>query len=261
MQRARKITHTTLVDQSYWDTGYAGMRPMMAPTDDVVRQWMETTIPKALGEQHALEVGCFPGRYLAVLGLMGYVVHGVDRTPAVDRMKAAFDTMGLRTGEFTQADFLAHRPVRNYDLVCSFGFIEHFTDWRGVLARHADHVEPGGLLVIGTPNFRGWVQHLLHWCLDATNLRRHHLGAMVPSLWADVLLSQGFEVIMQGHVGRFEFWSDSPPPNVFQRAIGRALRWITPTLRSVPPGNAALSPYAVLIARKKIPAPPVATDA
>lgn len=248
------MSEQTLVDQSYWDASYAGMQPAMAPPGDALREWLEGTVPQAHGEQHALEIGCFPGRYLAVLGTLGYTVHGIDLTPAVERMKPAFAAMGLRTGEFTHADFLRHEPQRRYDLVCSFGFIEHFPNWRGMIERHAELVAPGGLLVLETPNFRGWVQQLLHRLLDATNLRRHHLGAMRPDAWAAQVQARGFEVLGCGYMGSFDFWGDSPPPNFFQRAVLRVLRAITPWLKRRKPGGAALSPYCVLIARKP-PAP------
>lgn len=244
------MSQQTLVEQAYWDASYAAMKPTMAPAGDAVREWLEQHVPKAQGEQHALEIGCYPGRYLSVIGKLGYVVHGIDLTPAVERMKPALDTMGLRTGEFSHADFLKHDAKRRYDLVCSFGFIEHFHDWQGMVKRHGELVAPGGLLVLETPNFRGWLQRFLHRALDATNLRRHHLGAMQPEAWARILRAQGFEVLTQGHMGQFDFWSDSPPPNFFQRLLLRALNKATPWLRRRTPGSAALSPYCVLIARK-----------
>lgn len=244
------MSGTTLVDQTYWDASYADMRPTMAPAGDAVRNWIEREVPRAQGERHALEIGCFPGRYLTVIGTLGYVVHGIDLTPAVERMKPALDAMGLNTGDFSHADFLLHTPQRHYDLVCSFGFIEHFRDWRGMIERHADLVAPGGMLVLETPNFRGWVQWLLHRTLDATNLRRHHLAAMQPQEWARMLRERGFEIVSHGYLGSFDFWSDSPPPNAVQRMLHRLLRVTGPWLRRREPGSAALSPYCVLIARK-----------
>jgi SAM-dependent methyltransferase len=246
------MSQPTLVEQAYWDASYAAMQPTIAPEGDAVRAWIEREVPRADGAQHALEIGCYPGRYLAVIGTLGYVVHGIDLTPAVERMKPAFDAMDLRTGEFVHADFLRHDPQRRYDLVCSFGFIEHFHDWRGMVARHAELVAPGGLLVLETPNFRGWVQQLLHRALDGINLKRHHLGAMRPHEWARMLRARGFEVMSHGYLGRFDFWSDSPPPNFVQRMLLRGLNAFAPWLKRRKPGSASLAPYCVLIARKPL---------
>lgn len=240
----------TLVEQAYWDAGYAGMRPAMAPQGDALRAWLEQHVPTAQGEQHAFEIGCFPGRYLSVLGTLGYVVNGIDLTPEITRLGPAFETMGLKVGRFQEGDFLRTQLLDRYDLVCSFGFIEHFTDWRTVLARHADLVKPGGMLVLETPNFRGWFQYLLHRWFDRTNLKRHNTAAMAPPEWANQLRTQGFTVELQGFMGRFDFWRDSPPPNALQRLLLRVLDKCAPLLRRLPEGSAALSPYCVLIARK-----------
>ncbi|MBS1942221.1 MAG: class I SAM-dependent methyltransferase [Bacteroidetes bacterium] len=242
----------TLVEQAYWDASYANMRPCIAPVGDVVRQWLEREVPHATGGQHALEIGCYPGRYLAVLGTLGYVVHGIDLTPGVVQMKPALGAMGLHTGDFIHADFLHYVPQRKYDLVSSFGFIEHFHDWKGMVERHADLVAPGGLLVLETPNFRGWVQQLFHRALDATNLRRHHLGAMRPTEWARMLHLAGFQVISHGYLGSFSFWSDSPAPNLMQRALRRVLCALVPWLERKGTGREALAPYCILIARKPL---------
>lgn len=249
MQRPDEITSDPLVDQAYWDRAYEHMRPEMAPETDPLRQWIERTVPKANGSEHCLEIGCFPGRYLAVLGKLGYTLHGIDLTPAIDRMAPALREMGFRTGEFEHADFLQYEVHRQYDLVCSFGFIEHFPQWRKVLRKHADLVRPGGLIVIETPNFRGWVQQLFHRWLDAENLRRHHIPAMSPSAWARVLKKEGFEIIEQGFIGRFVFWNDSQGTNFWKRIGFKLLRTVTPTLEKLPP-SPAVSPYGVLIARK-----------
>jgi SAM-dependent methyltransferase len=246
------MSDRALVDQSYWDQAYNDLPPTIAPSTDHVRQWVEASLPKAEGDQHCLEVGCYPGRYLAVIGKLGYVVHGVDLTPAIDRMAPAFAAQGIRVGEFKRLDFLNDAITRRYDVVCSFGFIEHFPDWRNVLLKHAELVAPGGLLLIETPNFRGWVQQLSHRLLDATNLRRHHLPAMDPDAWATLLRADGFDILSHGYLGRFEFWTDSPAPNLFQRFVHRMLRSITPMLERAKPGSAALSPYCVLIARKSM---------
>jgi SAM-dependent methyltransferase len=256
MHRPEPIASATLVDQSYWDQAYTDLQPTMAPADDPVRQWIEATLPPAQGDRHCLEVGCYPGRYLAAIGRMGYVVHGVDLTPAIARMPSAFTRQGIRVGEFVHGDFLTMALPREYDVVCSFGFIEHFTEWRNVLLKHADLVAPGGLLLIETPNFKGWVQRMLHEALDATNLRRHHIPAMDPGAWAAALRQHGFEIRSQGHLGRFDLWTDSPPPNAFQRVVHRVVRMLSPALRRVRTGSAALSPYCVLVAQRRAAGPP-----
>lgn len=250
MQSDDPLAHSPLVEQAYWDTAYDTMPPGIAATDDPVRRWLEASIPQTSGTQHCLEVGCYPGRYLAVLARSGYVVHGVDLTPAIARMPSAFAAEGYQVGRFEQVDFLAHQFDRTYDLVCSFGFIEHFTQWREVLAKHAELVAPGGLLVVETPNFRGWVQQLFHRWIDGINTRRHHLPAMAPETWAAIARTQGFEVIQAGYLGRFDLWTDTPVTTWWQRMGYRFLALTTPLWKRFGSGRAATAPYCILIARR-----------
>lgn len=62
---------------------------------------------------------------------------------------------------------------RASDVVSSFGFIEHFTNWREVLAKHAEPVADDGHLIIEAPNFTGAFQRWLHVNFDKANSARH----------------------------------------------------------------------------------------
>lgn len=251
MHRTEQITSPVLVAQHYWDDHYAQVPVGIAPPGNALRQWLEKNVPAAAPGNHALEVGCYPGRFLAVLGLKGYTVHGIDLTPRVETMESELKKLGLSTGRFIHDDFLTHSFDQTFDLVCSFGFIEHFTEWEKVVLRHAELVKPGGLLVIETPNFRGWIQQLFHrWC-DAENLRRHHLPSMRPEQWAKILRAEGFDVLQCGYFGRFDFWHDSSGRGWWQRLGFLKLRILTPLLRLLPEGGAAWSPYCGIIARRK----------
>ena len=42
-----------------------------------------------------------------------------------------------------------------YDVVYSLGLIEHFVDRVSIVERHVRLARPGGLLILGVPNFRG----------------------------------------------------------------------------------------------------------
>ena len=151
--------------QESWDRGYDSLKLVIAPPEDAIRVWLEKHVPPGRGR--CLELGCFPGRYLAVLGELGYEVNGVDRTPRItpdlrDWMRA----QGYRVGELTCGDVFAHTTGGPYDIVCSFGLIEHFGHWQELFELHARLVANNGLLIVSTPNFSGLYQRLLHQWLD-----------------------------------------------------------------------------------------------
>ena len=187
-----------------------------------------------------------------MLGELGYDLHGIDLTPAVESdLPAWLKRQGFKVGEFVRADVFQHAFSRAYHIVCSFGLIEHFADWAGLLEVHARLVRPGGLLVISTPNFRGWVQRWLHQWVDGRNLAEHNLDAMVPHRWAQCVQPLGFEILAQGCFGRFDFWTkDDPTRPVFLRAVARGVKRAIPLLGILPAGAPAYAPYCGMVARK-----------
>ncbi len=244
------MKNTAVVDQSYWDNAYSHLAFAAVPADDTLRLWLLNNVVQ-VHDKSCIEIGCFPGRYITVLGELGYTLNGVDLTPRVAEMKGWLASKGFNTGTFDHADFLKMEVAQQYDLVCSFGFIEHFTNWRELIQKQSAMVKSGGTLVIETPNFRGWMQQFLHKSLDAENFERHYIDAMQPDEWKSILEGLGFEVKVSEYFGKFEFWTDSKNSGMAKRILAKALRTVYPLLRSAGQGSKALSPYAGIIAVKK----------
>lgn len=234
--------------QQRWDDAYHGVPLAMAAAGDPVRAWLERHLPRGGGA--ALELGCFPGRYLAVLGALGYEVNGLDLTPRLAELPPWFARLGQRVGTFTRADVFMHPFPRRFEVVCSFGLIEHFGDWPGLLRRHADLVAPGGWLAVSTPNFRGGLQQALHRWLDAANLAEHNLAAMSPAAWAAVVQPLGFEIMHCGWLGPFDFWVGAAPRRWPQRVALQAIHHLAPALRLLPDNVGSYAPYCALVARR-----------
>lgn len=257
---------TALCAQAVWDRGYEAEALEMAKADDPLRLWLEARLG-GLGGGRCLELGCFPGRYLAVLGRLGFEVHGVDLTPRTDTELAPWLAgLGCRVGAIERGDFFSvpampaplrasppssSHPGSGYDVVCSFGVIEHFAEWRTFLDRQAALVAPGGRLVVTAPNFRGWLQHGLHRALDRENLERHCLDAMRPDAWAAHLAARGWEVLEWGGLGRFDFWAG----DARRGPLGEAALWLVRSLRGaaariLPVDTLWCCPHVRLLARR-----------
>jgi SAM-dependent methyltransferase len=127
----------------------------------------------------ALEIGCAPGRWLAFLSKeFGLAVSGIEFTAdGAAATRRNLELLGVRQADIREGDFLQVPPSPKYEVVVSFGFVEHFTDVEAVIARHAAWVRPGGLLIIGVPNFRG-VHGWLQKGLDREVLAHHNLAIM-----------------------------------------------------------------------------------
>lgn len=254
--KRKKINYNNLADKTYWENSYKNIELSIVAADDPIRIFLEKYVPKAntsKTNRRCFEIGCFPGRYLAVLGKLGYKLNGLDLNPSVEKAFPKWlKSQGYQIGKFEKVDFLNYRPIQKYDLVCSFGFLEHFPNWRPVLNKHAQMVKPGGYLLIATPNFRGLLQRIIHYYLDRENYRRHCLPVMNPKIWASLLKVKGFGIIQTYYLGKFDYWVEEQHRTEKQLDVLEKLKLHLPTLQKIlPPNNQFWSPYCMLIAQKK----------
>lgn len=237
------------VEQTYWDNSYQNTQFATLPDRDPIKIWLKTFIPKGSGT--CIEVGCFPGGILSCFGELGYELHGIDLTPRIEQeLPAWLKSKGYSVGTFLQKDFTLFNPKTEYDIVASFGFIEHFSDWQSILVKHASLVKKGGLLVIEVPNFRGPVQRVLHLLLDKENYTRHNIKSMQPKKWESIIKKLGFETLNCGHFGNFMFWVDNENRNWLQKLTINLIQSSTKRFLKYLPDNSAYSPFCGLICRK-----------
>lgn len=239
-----------LAEQAYWDSSYASHEFGIVPESDEIRQWLEKFIPEN-NSGSCLEIGAFPGRYLAIFGELGYELNGIDLTPRIKSdLPSWLKSRGYRTGIFEQVDVFKFKANRKFNVVCSFGFIEHFKNWEEVFHAHAQLVEDLGYLVIETPNFRGPVQKIIHSLLDRKNLSRHYLPAMNLFKWKQIAEKEGFEVLYCNYVGEFDFWIDESPKSFIGKLLFRLLTKSKKYISILSGKLSSSSPYMGIIARK-----------
>lgn len=237
-----------LVQQDYWDKGYESYSLDVATKDDYVRQWFESYFEKSNGR--CLEIGCFPGRYLAVFGELGYELNGIDLTPRVETdLPNWLRDRKYNIGKFLNIDFRDYYTDEVFDVVSSFGFIEHFYDWEEMLIKQASFVGNEGYLLVAVPNFSGFVQQFLHKTLDRQNYLRHFVPAMDPLKWEKIISGLGFDIIYCGTFGRFDFWVDAEERSKFQNLLLSIIKRLMPTFKKLPKDKKIYSPYYGLIAK------------
>lgn len=240
----------TAADFAYWDSHYE-KRP--DPLESV--PWLTRVFDAYVRKgSECFEVGCYPGTYLLYLGRhFGLEVSGIDATPRVAQLPESLKAAGCRIGEIRQGDFLNFEPKRQYDLVCSFGFVEHFAEYADVLARHVPLVKPGGLLIVSCPHFRR-LQYLLRLVLDRPGLRRHYLPAMNLCAWRRVLEGHGMQVVEQGYEKTFAFWINTPDTTPWKQHVAEALWRLGMRIEGwISKPNSFTSPYMFTVAIKPGP--------
>lgn len=240
-----------LAEQSYWNESYANLDfPPLNTANPIARLILKYF---AGTKGSVFEVGCFPGNFLPIFGLLGYELNGLDQAPRTDTDLAAWlRKSNFSVGELTRGDFLNFFSNKQYDVVCSFGFIEHFTDTKEIILAHDRFVKNGGRLILTTPNFRGAWQNYFHWFLDRENYQRHNIASMDQRLWKKILEEAGYEIEYCGWFGGFNFWVEEQDRYWLQKIILKILLKIFWLIRSLPwPNSEIYSPFCGLIARKK----------
>ncbi len=113
----------------------------------------------------SLEIGSAPGRIsLELWRRLGLVPYGLEYTEAgVRAQQALYRKCGLSEewvmlGDLFDGEWRA-RHAESFDVVASFGLIEHFGDPQDVVAKHWELLRPGGLLVVTVPNLN---EHTLY---------------------------------------------------------------------------------------------------
>jgi SAM-dependent methyltransferase len=150
-----------IVRQSYWDNSYLTYRFQRLQPNDPTRMLIEKYIPYSQKNEEAFEIGCFPGRFLIEIGQKGYTINGCDITPRIEKDLPDWCIRNsCKVGKFENKNYLAFID-KKYDLVASFGFIEHFKNYEEIFLQHCNMVKSRGILIVQYPNFRGLIQKIL----------------------------------------------------------------------------------------------------
>jgi SAM-dependent methyltransferase len=154
-----------------------------------------------------IEIGCAPGKMLAwVASVLKAETVGLDYSePGIAKCRALFDALGLKVNLHHDDFFKHHLPPASFDVVTSFGVIEHFDDPRPVVQRHLDLVKPGGVALIGIPNYGGVFGSLQRWC-DSPGLLLHNMEIMNPCALTALVDSPDVESVRAYHFGSMSPW-------------------------------------------------------
>jgi SAM-dependent methyltransferase len=240
-----------ITTREFWD-GRAAAAALMSHEPpifaDVFRRYLHSSEPPG---RRALEIGAYPGRFIHHLAAnYGYKPFALDYCSAAKELPAMFEAVGAPNLTLFHEDFLKWSTDEQFDLVCSFGFIEHFNDWSDMIRRHADLVAEGGYLILATPHFRN-VQYVLHRLLDTPNLRQHNVHAMDDRAWRRILTSSGFEILRCGPYRTCQFWLHADEVGPVRSLVGRALSRLSEEFdHRMNWPNRLTSPYLVCVARR-----------
>lgn len=245
----------TLTDRAFWERYWESKTDII--TEISSKHVFGDLISRLIREyriQNVIELGGFPGFNAIYLhkfrGLKATFLDFFIHPPIVERLVLKNN---LKPGDISviKADVYQYEPVEQYDMVTSFGLIEHFDDTEDIIARHLRFLKPGGVLFITMPNFtgvNGWVQE--HF--DKDNYDKHNIRCMNPAFLAGCANRQGLQKVRSYYWGGFSVWLENKKQKpIWVRALVRAL-WLAGKILSklIRRESRFGSPYIVIEARK-----------
>ncbi|MEW6610799.1 MAG: class I SAM-dependent methyltransferase [Patescibacteria group bacterium] len=201
------------------------------------------------------EVGCAGGSALCYLAkYFKFKAYGIDYSDEIEKTRALFKYNDLPSPILYQEDFFSWRSQEQYDVVCSFGFIEHFNDPRDIIARHVALLKPDGVLMITMPHF-AHLQYILHWLIDRENLKKHNTKIMNIKAMQKALQGLPLEIKYLNYYRTFGFWTERKNLTWWERIINWKIQFFGRVINKLlgpHHPNPLFSPHLVLIARRQI---------
>lgn len=149
-------------------------------------------------EGSVLDVGCGLGFFLRALDPNRWDRHGVEPMPVPYRQAArSLGSNRVHNGDVTAARL----PSSKFDAITFWDSLEHLPNPRAVLQEAARLLRPGGIVVIGLPNFGGYQAR--HFGEDWFGLSLpHHFCHYTRETLTQLLETCGFRVrVMEDRTG------------------------------------------------------------
>jgi 2-polyprenyl-3-methyl-5-hydroxy-6-metoxy-1,4-benzoquinol methylase len=154
-----------------------------------------------------LEIGCAPGTFLEYmydfrpqyqLSGLDYAVQGVELT------RKRLQMQGVPAHVF-QSDLRHFAPEETYEVVLSWGLVEHFKDPVSIIKHHARLAADGGLVVIVIPNYAPKPVRFFIQRFDPQALHSHNLNLMNQEVLYNAFMQAGLQQIQTFSVGGPQF--------------------------------------------------------
>ena len=238
-----------LTDRGKWKNYWTNYQFTPISNRPIYKKYLPIVSPQS----SFMEIGGFPGFNA------GYFYRHVCRDvtlldfyvePDVIRKVEKQNSIPSGTIKAIEADFFSCNVHRQYDIVFSLGFIEHFQDTKDVIARHVALLARNGHLLIALPNFRG-INGLIQYLFDRPNLCIHNLKSMDIGRLKSICEELDLENIHIEYTRKPMVWLE-PKPGMGNKVGRIATKIVSYALKLFPIKCRLLSPYIIISANKKL---------
>lgn len=203
-----------------------------------------------------IEIGAFPGNLLIYLAKFHkYFPVGLDYVEEVDFIADNLIYNGITTFEVIKEDFLTWKPVKKYDIVCSFGFVEHFKNYEEVIKKHMSIVNDEGYLIITVPclgYFQLWLRKLVYTkesfkeVISMHNLEIMNLKKLEKIIFSDA----NFSKLFGGYTREMTIWFYPTDLFIRRKRILKIFKFLEKKVNKLGISNKFISPEVMVIAKK-----------
>ena len=232
-------------------------QPMFYETHKVIRQYIAK---EKGGGATFLEVGAYPGTFLwyfySYYGLEPWGVEYVEScaVKAEEFLKNAGVPSRIIHSDFFDLNASEYVSDGGWDVVASFGFVEHFDQPEIALEKHLEVLKNDGFVIISVPNHAGW-NGIMMRVLDKAKWEEHNKMSLQDMKRAFIKAGNN-EILFAAYVGHIGFWNAGLYPKIKEKAgrfypILRFPFWLIERVGGwIICNNRITSPNILVIARK-----------
>ena len=203
-----------------------------------------------------LEIGCSPGRWLIYFNKeFGYQTTGVEYTEIGAKLSKKNLIASDVVGQILNEDiFKTSLTKESFDIVFSYGFLEHFQDSENIIKTHWDLIKKGGYMILIVPNFKNSINYLVQRLIDKENIKKHKLiSAKNLKEYFNNSINGG-EILFSGHIGIYYPWviNISKLSGIKYKIFDFFARYSQAIIRrlKIKKETKFFSPYAILMVKK-----------
>ncbi|GAB4136575.1 MAG: hypothetical protein Tsb009_03720 [Planctomycetaceae bacterium] len=168
-----------------------------------------------------LDFGCGAGMFLQEMREFGWSVEGLDFSEPVAKQVEQTTGIKIHVGTLPHSEL----AEESFDAVTMWNSLEHVYNPRETV-RHANRIlRPGGVLVIGVPNFDSWGFRTFQQDWHGLELPRH-LTHFTPQTLTATLEAEGYRVLSVDQIARVG-WVRRSARNALKNGRGaKKLKWL-----------------------------------